>query len=504
MIDPGDALPVSSDRASPEPSLRTTASRGSAITLVGQVVRMLIMLASVIVLSRLLDQTDFGLIAMVVAIAGVAEIFRDFGLSMAALQAKTLTQRQKSNLFWINVLVGTALGAIIFALAWPIAAFYGQPELVTIVQAVAVVYPLGGLTAQFRVAINRSLRFGVLAIVDTVPAFLALAGAVVLAATGFGVTALVVQQVATALLTLIASVALGRWWPSLPHRGEQMRPLLTFGVSFAATQLLSYATRNADSIMIGRVWGPTVLGFYDRAFQLAVAPINQLNVPMSRVAIPVLARVVDDRARFASALREAQLFAAYITSTGLLVLGAVGVPLVTVLLGPSWTFTGVILGVLTIGTMFRAIQQISYWMFMSQGLAGSQLKLHLIGQPVIIALMLAGLPWGAVGVAAGNALGYGLFWLASLLWAGRVSQLDVRPLIWDGARTVLTVGLPAGLAALAVVLFVPFVPIALLLTAIAAAIAWLAVIWACSRRVRNEIKSLVKFAIIAVRRRPKS
>ncbi|MDT5029726.1 MAG: hypothetical protein QOE61_6795, partial [Micromonosporaceae bacterium] len=87
------------------------------------------MLAATIVLARLISPGDYGLLAMVVAITGVAEIFRDFGLSMAALQARELSQHQMSNLFWINAGVGLALTFLLYVLSWPIASFYGQPEL---------------------------------------------------------------------------------------------------------------------------------------------------------------------------------------------------------------------------------------------------------------------------------------------------------------------------------------------------------------------------------------
>jgi PST family polysaccharide transporter len=461
-------------------------------------VRIVIMLAATIVLARLISPGDYGLLAMVVAITGVAEIFRDFGLSMAALQARELSQHQMSNLFWINAGVGLALTFLLYVLSWPIASFYGQPELAEVVQAVSVVYFLDGLSTQFRVGINRSLRFVALAACDVLPPLVALGAAYFLAAQGHGIAGLVAQQIVTAVATLLTAVALGRWWPSLPSRGQDMGPLLSFGIRFAATQLLTYATRNVDRIAIGRVWGPGPVGYYDRAFQLAIAPLNQINVPMSRVAIPVLVQIIDDRPRYVSSLRQAQLIACYVTASGLFLIAGLGVPLVDLLLGPGWTLAGHILSFLAIGGVFRAIQQVSYWMFMSQGRADSQLRLHLVGQPLIIIAMLSGLPWGPIGVAIGNAVGYAIFWALALRWAGRISDINVGPLMGDALRVITFFGAPAGAAALCISLFVPLAPYWQIIIALGCALGWFCLCALVSRTVRRDAAVLFGFVRLAL------
>lgn len=382
-------------------SLRGRAARGGAITLLTQLLRVAIQLGGMIILARLIAPQYFGLIAMVLAIAGIAEIFRDFGLSQSALRRTDLTHQQRSNLFWLNTLLGLILGLLLFCLSWSIASFYGRPELVLIVQWIAPIYLLGGITAQFRVHINIALRFKALAVIDILSPLTATAAAIALALLGFALPALIALQVISPVLMLILSVALARWRPSLPRRTSGMLELLSFGASYTFTQALSYTTRNVDSIAIGRVWGAVPLGIYDRAFQFAAAPLNQINGPLSRVAIPVLARVAADRTKFIASLREAQLIQVYVTATGLLVAAGLGTPLMTLLLGEDWKAAGIIFSLLAVGSVFRSIQQIGYWMYVTLGLAGAQLKLYLVGQPLIIVCILIGLFWGPAGVQSG-------------------------------------------------------------------------------------------------------
>ncbi|MDJ1112941.1 lipopolysaccharide biosynthesis protein [Microbacterium dauci] len=481
------------------PSLRARAARGSAVTLVTQLSRSLVLLGGTIILARMVAPSDFGLVAMVVAVSGIAEILRDSGLSWAALRRTDLTQQQRSNLFWINAGIGLALGAIIFGLSWPLAAFYGIEELVPVVQWIAPIYFFNGLATQFRVAINLDLRFARLAIIDIAAPVVALALAIWLAIGGQGLAALVVQQLATAVVALLLTVPLARWWPSVPRRAPGMRALIGFGARFAGVQLLSYGTRNVDSIAIGRAYGPRDVGLYDQAYQLAVAPLVLLNSPMSRVAVPVLARVQDDRDRYMAGLRDAQLIACYVTSTVLLVAAGVGTPLITMLLGENWAAAGPIFSVLAIGSVFRSIQQVANWIFVVEDRTKSMLRLSLVGQPIIVALILLGLIWGPVGVAAGGALGWCIFWLLSLAWVRRATGLAVRPLLVDAIRIIVLVGLPAGAAALLVALFVPLAPVWVVVLGVLAAGAWCGVITLVSSRVRADVRTLTRFVRLAVK-----
>lgn len=474
-------------------TLTSSAARGGAITLIAQAARILVLFVQVVVLARMIDPGTYGLLAMVVAFTGVALILRDFGLSTAALRSAVLSQQQRTNLFWLNTASGLVLAVAVYGLSWLIAAFYGEPELVGLVQWIALTYLLGGITAQFRVAISQALRFKALAVCDVLPPVIAFIVAIPVAAGGHSLAALVVLQLTAPAIDLVLSAALARWRPGLPRRTDGMRELVSFGLGFAGTQLLSYVSRNIDSVAIGRVWGAVPLGYYDRAYQLAVVPVNQINTPMTKVALPVLARVVDVPDRFDRGLRSAQLVACYATATVLCVAAGLAAPLIDLFLGPTWAESAPIFAILAIGSVFRAIQQIAIWLQVAKGTARSLLVGNLIGQPVIIAAILCGLPWGPIGVAIGSAVGYAVFWVFSMVWAGRNTGVDTGPLLTRALRVVSFVAAPAGAAAFLVSSVVPAPSAMLLLLGMLAAMATLVLSWACSARTRSDVAMLVRF-----------
>src|SRR6187402_1767786 len=129
-------------------NLRNAAVRGGVANLFAQTFNAALRIGTMVVLARLLNPGDFGLVAMVTSIVSVLNMVRDFGLSTATIQRSTVTNEQLSTLFWINVMVGIALMAVTLAGAPSIAAFYREPKLFSISIALASTFLLNAVGIQ--------------------------------------------------------------------------------------------------------------------------------------------------------------------------------------------------------------------------------------------------------------------------------------------------------------------------------------------------------------------
>jgi Polysaccharide biosynthesis protein len=198
-------VPVAGGDAVTAGSQSRIAVRGSLVTVTGQAGRFAIQTVSVLVLARLLRPEDFGLMAMVLSVAGVAGVIGDAGLSLAALASADLDDDQRSALFWLNGAVGLATAGALALMAPWLALFFRRPELAVLMYALAPSFALMGLSVQFRAHINRELRFAALVVVDVGSQALALAFAVVLAMSGAGVWSIVGQYLAAAGSTFVGS-----------------------------------------------------------------------------------------------------------------------------------------------------------------------------------------------------------------------------------------------------------------------------------------------------------
>lgn len=442
------------------PSLAAKAGRGAAVTLAGQLTRIVVQLLGIVLLARLLSPSDYGLTAMVLAIIGVGEILRDFGLSSAAIQARTLTRGQRSNLFWINLGIGAGLTAIVAGLAVPLASFYGDDRLVLITLALSVTFLLNGFSTQFRADLNRNFRFGWLASAEIGAQIVALTIALSLAAFGWGYWALVAQQVLQVLLQAVVLPFVAGWWPSLPRRGEQMKAFLTFGGGLVGAQLLNYASRNVASVVIGRQFGAQELGYFNRAYQLMVLPLNQINAPSSRVALPTLSRLQDQPRRYADFISFGQTILLNLVCFVLAFTVAVAPDLVFVALGPQWGPTVPLFQVLAIAGLFQAAAYSSYWIYLSQGLTTRYLVYIAITRPFVIAIICLGAVWGVEGVTVAYAVTAALLWpIGTLFLVGRATA-PLLKLFLTALRTISIYAVAATASWASTLLFPDLFPIA--------------------------------------------
>ena len=158
---------------------------------------------SLMVLARLLDPKDFGLVGMVTAVTGVLSLFRDFGLSTAAVQRTTVTEEQISTLFWINILVGTILGLLSAAGAPLLVAFYHEPRLLWVTVALATGFLFNAAGVQHSALLQRQMRFTALAVIDTRGLVISTAVGMGMAMRGYGYWALVAMTLIGPLFSTI-------------------------------------------------------------------------------------------------------------------------------------------------------------------------------------------------------------------------------------------------------------------------------------------------------------
>lgn len=441
---------MSTDLAKPGGSLERRAARGAFVTTGGQLARLVIQTGGIVILARLLTPEDYGLIAMVGVIVTLGEIFREFGLGAAAIQAPTISSAQRNNLFWANVGLGFLLFLVTQALAVPLASFFSQPEVVEIARVMAVVFIINGASSQYRAQLTRHMRFKALIVPDLIGQVLGLAAGVAASLAGWGYWSLVVMQVGQAVVTLVLLVVAGRWLPSRYDRSADMKPFWRFGVHMLGSQLVAYGGNNADTMVLGYRLGPAELGLYDRAYRLVMVPLAQMRAPTTTVAIPLFSRLADDRVRFDRALLAGQLALGYVLVPIVLLIASASEPIVNLALGDQWQAVSPIMAFLAIAGALQLLSYVGYWVYVSRGLTKDLFQYSIISACVRILCILIGSNWGSIGVAAGVAVAMALLWPVSLWWLSRRTEIPVRKIV-QGALRILGMAAAAGLAAWATV-----------------------------------------------------
>jgi PST family polysaccharide transporter len=432
--------------STPDSSLGRRAARGGVVVLGGQAARIVLQMGSMVVLARLLGPFDFGLVASAMVVIGFGEIFRDFGLSTAAVQARTLSVAQRDTLWWLNTAIGAGLTALCVAAAPLVAAAFGKPELRGIVMWLALTFLLNGMTAQYRADLNRRMRFTPLVLVDVAGQFVGTVLVIALAAGGAGYWSLVAQQLSTAVVVLCAYIVVARWLPLRPSRSAGVRSFVRFGIGLVGSQLVTYLNSNIDNLVIGLRMGTTPLGLYSRGYQLVMRPLGQLRAPTTTVALPVLSRLQGDTDRAGRFLVRGQRALCYPLVTLMAVMAGTAGPFVTLALGAKWSATAPVVAFLAVAGGFQTLAYVGSWVYLSRGLTKQLFWYSLAMCVLTVTCVLVGSTWGITGVAAGFAAAFSIEWQISQWYLARLTPIPLRSLYLGAWRVIAVTSLGGGAA----------------------------------------------------------
>jgi O-antigen/teichoic acid export membrane protein len=403
------------------------ALRGGAYTVLAQLLSLVITIIGTMILARMLEPADFGLVAMATALVGAIQMFSDGGLGQATVQRSSLTDTQVSNLFWANVLLALIVGAAIAALGPLVAAFYGESRLEGITVAVGATVALSGLGIQHTALLSRQMRFKALAAIQVVSALAGWVAAIVFATLGFGYWALVANNSMFALAGIAAAWILCGWRPGLPCRGAGTWHLLRFGGTVSLAGFANYLSRNSDNILIGRFLGETPLGIYDRAYQLMLKPLRKANAPISAVLQPTLSRLGDDPVAFETSSVRLFRVMAYCATPFVVLLAVFSHEAISVLLGEKWIDAVEPFRWLALSCAAQVVTLQGGNMFISQGCGRLFLAFSSANAVIVTAAFAIGLPWGITGVSLAYAMAC-VFVCTPLLiiMLGRTPRLSTR------------------------------------------------------------------------------
>ena len=421
-------------------------ARGGAVMLLARGFGTAISVAAMAVIARFVSPEEFGVVAMVIAILGIARVLEEFGLGDAAIQAERITEGQVTSLAIVNVVAGVGLAVGFMACSPLVADFYDRPELVPICLALAPLFIFAGIGSQPRAMLRRSFRFRPLAIAQTVSLVCAAVTGMVAAITGLGVWAIVLQHLAGSAALAVATLIASGWRPRRPAPLSSIRPMLGYGVNLGVSQFLNALTRNVDDIIIGRWVGPAALGAYGRAFQLMTLPSTQLNHPLTSAVVPALSRLQRDPDRYRRLYRSSVEVIASLAFPLAVFTGIAAPAMVGTLLGPDWSESVPLLRALTPAGLMVSLNVATGWVYLSLGRTDRQLRWRLVGSLAAITGMVAGLPWGALGVAIGLSSARVVMRIPAMIYCFHgtpLRLLDVGEVIWRSVLASVAGGLAA-------------------------------------------------------------
>lgn len=354
------------------------------------------------ILARLLEPSDFGILAAATIITGFAEIFSQIGIGPSLVQRAEINRQHVSSALTISIVLGFITASLTSITAPLVSNFFTIPDLVLVLRILSITFLLSGLTVVSESLLSRSLQFKKIATVEALSfSFGYGLFAIILAYKGMGVWALVGGIMAQSLIRTVGFLGLRVHKWSLSINREASKELLQLGSGFTLLQLLNYFALQGDYIVVGRTLGTEALGFYNRAYQLMALPVSVIGKAMNKVLFASMSNIQSDTDR----LRRIFLRQISIITTLLLPISAfcfvLAPEIIALFLGSGWEETIVPFQILTLGIFLRIGYRLSSSLTQSVGAVyANALRQGIYGGTILLGAWV-GHYWGIIGVSYG-------------------------------------------------------------------------------------------------------
>lgn len=390
-----------------------------------------------IVMARLLTPKDYGLVGMVAIFIAVAQSLVDSGFSQALIRKQNRTETDNSTVFYFNIVVGTLLYLVLFAIAPWVADFYDSPELTALMRVVCLSVVFNSLVVVQRALLTVNIDFKTQAKASLAAALVSGAVGIGMAYGGYRYWAIVAQQLMNLGLNALLLWLFAHWRPRWTYSWNSFCELFTFGSKLMASGLLDVVYRNMYLLVIGKVFTASSLGYYTRAHQFAEFPSSNLTGILQRVTYPVLCQIQDDDERLAQIYRRFLRLSAFLIFPLLVGLSAVAEPFVLLLLKEQWLFAATLLQIICFAMMWYPIHAINLNLLQVKGRTDLFLRLEIIKKTIAVLILCVTIPMGLIAICVGQILSSLIALVINTNYTGKLIQVGFLRQMRDLLPTLL-------------------------------------------------------------------
>ena len=278
-------------------NLKHAVFRGIAWKMVAEAIAQSTRIVVLLVLARFLTPTDFGVAGIVLAFVLFVPVLADLGLGASLIQRETVTEVERSTMFWASISLGVFFTLLGIGLSWPLAAFYDVPRLQTLFSAFSICFLIASLSSVPNALLMRDMDFKSLQLRAMASTISGGATGITLALLGAGPWAIVGGELVSRVVSLFAIWSRCRWRPSLVFSWRTLKGLLAYGSSLLGIHLLMQFAQTVQNLLVGRFLGPHELGRLTMTQTLVYLPVSRIAAPIEEVTFPAFSQLQNARER---------------------------------------------------------------------------------------------------------------------------------------------------------------------------------------------------------------
>ena len=344
-----------------------------------------------IILARLLSPEEYGLIGILTIFIAIFNAIVDSGFTNALIRKQDVTDTDYSTVFYTNLVLSIVLATVLFFCAQPISIFFERPELILLTQVMSSVVVINALSIVQRARTTKAIDFKTQTKITFMSSISSGIIGIAMAYMGYGVWALVGQQISNQLLTTLLFWFYNKWMPKLIFSWTSFKEMWAFGSKLLASGLIDTAWKEVYQVVIGKCYSPATLGLYTRAKQFADLCSSNLTAVVQRVSYPVLSSIQDDSVRLKGAYQRVIKTTMLPTFVLMLGMAACAESMIYVLIGEQWLRCVPMLQIICTYGMLYPLHALNLNMLQVQGRSDLFLKLEIIKKIIAIGPLLLGI-----------------------------------------------------------------------------------------------------------------
>ena len=417
-------------------NLKSKVKNGLKWTFIDQILSQIIFLVFSIFLARILTPTMFGIVGMITIFSNFAILFIDLGFSAALIQKKEVSPAQYSSVFWLNIGIGFFMYVLFYISAPMISQFYNQPDLIVLIRVICLSFIITSFSSVQANLLIKELQFKKKVIINWIAMLIGYIVAFVLAYEGYGVWALVMMTLTTAVLNSIMYWIISKWTPLFVFEWNTIKELSNYGFNFLGDSSVNYWSRNFDNFIIAKVLGSNDLGIYTRAYSLMLLPLRNVTTIVTKVMFPAFSQKQDDLQLLKKYYLNIIQYIALITFPLMIGLSLVSEEFVLLFFGNKWSAMIPILSILSGLGAIQSIISLNGLIYNSLGKVNIAFRVSIITNIVLIIAFVIGVNYGLIGVAYSYLIASALLLIP--MYKIAIKQLSISLLeVFDVLRGVM-------------------------------------------------------------------
>lgn len=355
-----------------------------------------------VILARLLTPEDYGLIGLITVFISIATVFVSSGFGNALIQKENATQTDFSSVFYFSIFMGAVMYAVLFICAPFIATFYNDPLLISVIRVLSLSLVIAGVNSVQQAYVSKTMQFKRFFFSTIIGTLVSAVIGIFMAYRGYGVWALVIQNLSNQIMDTCILWFTVKWRPTLEFSFTEMKKMFSYGWKLLFSSLLDTVYNNLYSLVIGKFYSAKDLGHYNRGRNIPNMVITNINGSIQSVMFPAFSNCQGDKVRLKVMVRRSIMTSTYIIMPAMIGLAAVAQPLTVLLLTEKWLPSVPFMQFSCFILAFWPIHTTNLQAINAVGRSDIFLKLEIIKKVLGFSIMVISIPMGLYAMMIGN------------------------------------------------------------------------------------------------------